>query len=481
MSDPQAPPAGHELKLWRPRNIGRLLRHGLGNLRSEDPENARMTQRMANAERRGLELVILCRTLMFAAGLVFYVVSLLLSNSRPTPQGIAFLSGMTAIGIVYFVAIGSRYERKWFKYVLVTVDIATLCGLVAFARVAPDVPQILVFRTFGIALLFPMIALAALSFSPRLVLWAGFAAVAFWWAAFLLVVSGMEETVSFSDIPMDAAGEAYTAVLLAPNFIGTGTRMVETLITAVVTGVLALAVARARRLFFAQVRAEMQREAERDKRSRITRQLGRYVPEVIAERLIRNPAGFAPKVYHGAVLILDIEGFTSWAEARSPDEVIGTLNDFLARCADEVGETDGVVIAFTGDGLLATFNSPVEVDEPEAKALEAAERLLVCGREYGFRLRIGIAGGELAAGSVGSRKRQAFTVYGDTVNRAARLEALAKEARVSLLVDDVIRAATDEPFVKLGSHVLRGMHTPTVVWARKGELGEEAASASTDS
>lgn len=470
-NDPEPRTSGRDLKLWRPRNVGRLLRHALESFRSEDPVNARMTQRMANAERRGLELIILCRTVAFAAGFIFYVVSLPLSNASPTWEGVLFLLGMTAIGVVYFVVIGGRYERRWFKYAMVTIDIATICGLIAFVPVADGVPQIIAFRDFGIALMFPIIALAALSFSPRLVLWSGGATIACWWGAFLYVTSGMETTLSYSDIPPGSSGSAYMAFVLSPNFIGTGSRMIETLLVSIVTGILALVVARARRLYFAQVRVEIEREAEREARSMITRQFGRYVPEMVAERLIKNPTGFTPKIYSGAVLVLDIENFTAWAAARSPDEVIGTLNEFLARCADEVGEADGVVIAFTGDGLLATFNSPVAVEAPEAKALAAGERLLKCGREYGFGLRIGIAGGELAAGSVGSSRRQTFTVYGDTVNRASRLETLAKEAGVSLLVDDAIRAASEAAFVSLGSHALRGMNAPTTVWVRVVERG----------
>ena len=153
------------------------------------------------------------------------------------------------------------------------------------------------------------------------------------------------------------------------------------------------------------------------------------------------------------------------AVPREPAAVIGALNDFLAACTNEINEAGGVVIDFTGDGLLATFNTPLEIDEPERQALAAAERLLDCGTAHGFKLRIGLAAGAMAAGSIGSRERQAFTVYGDTVNRAARLETLGKELGYPILVDSAVRTAVDTPLKGCGEHQLRGLNGPVSVWA----------------
>lgn len=467
-----APPPGSEaprrwLPLWRPRNVWRLFVRAVKSFRPQPEIEGAVAHRLKRAERRGLQFAILCRTVAYVVALVFYVVSTLLSNGAPTPAGIALFAAFIAIGVGHFILIGTRFDRRWFAYAAAAIDILAICALMAFvpAERNADLPLIYNFRTFGIYMLFPFVALAALSLSPRLVLWAGFVAVVGWWAAFVWVVAPMETRLSWSDVFAVETVEQYEAIVMSPHFIGTGTRMVETLVLAISALILALAVAKARRLFFAQVRAEVEREAERAQRARLTLQLGRYVPPTIARRLIDDPSGLVPQVRHGAVLVADIENFTAFANERAPAEVIAELNGFLAEAADVVGEAGGVVISFTGDGLLATFNTPLDVPQPERTALGVTGRLVACGRRFGFRVRCGVAAGEIAAGSVGSSSRQAFTVYGDTVNRAARLEALAKELGETVLVDTAVAAAAGGGTTPLGSFVLRGIAGAVPVFA----------------
>lgn len=453
------------LPQWRPRNVARLFRKAVASFKPQPGVERALAHRLKRAERRGLQLAILCRTVAFAVAGGFYVVSVLLSNASPTVGGVAIVAGLITVGVLHFMVVGTRFDRRWFAYAQSAVDILALCALMAFAP--PDsglgIPAIFNFRGFGIFILFPFVALAALSLSPRLVLFSGAVAFAGWWAAFLIVVWPMETRLSYSDASLATSFEEYASIVLSPDFIGTGTRMGETLSILIATAILALAVAKARRLFFAQVRAEAEREAERGKRARLTRQLGRYVPPTIARRLIDDPSGLQPQVRHGAVLVLDIEDFTAFAHGRDPAEVISELNRFLAEAAEVVAAEDGIVISFTGDGLLATFNTPLDVPEPERAALSAARALQVCGQRNGFRVRCGVAAGPIAAGSVGSDNRQAFTVYGDTVNRAARLEALAKEEGEAILVDAVIAASAGDDVRSLGVFRLRGFDDPVAV------------------
>ncbi|MEM7693900.1 MAG: adenylate/guanylate cyclase domain-containing protein [Pseudomonadota bacterium] len=456
------------LPQWRPRNAARLIQRGLVSFRPLADLDHHAATRLYRSERRGLQLAILCRTVGFGVALAFYVLSLTLSGSVPTIEGIALLAALAGLGVVHFIIIGTRLDAPWIKFLTTFVDIAAICALVAFLPLAGseggDVPQALAYRNFSVHLLFPFLALSALSFSPRLVLWAGASAVVCWWAAFIVIYFGTVDPISWTSLPQNASREEYLAVVLDPSFIGRGTRMVETLTVAIAAVVLALAVARARSIFVAQVRAEEGREAERNTRERITRQLGRFVPREIADRLVADPSGLRPQVRHGAVLVLDIEDFTGFADGQDPAAVIEALNTFLAECADGVGQAGGVVISFTGDGLLATFNTPLEVDAPEAAALSAARGLLACAADAPFAVRVGVAAGELAAGSVGSVDRQAFTVYGDTVNRAARLEALAKSLSRPILVDAAV-AGVEPSAEPLGPYTLRGFAEAVPVFA----------------
>ncbi|MEM6761901.1 MAG: adenylate/guanylate cyclase domain-containing protein [Pseudomonadota bacterium] len=456
--------------------MSRLFFRAVQSFGGTKPLNHHAETRLLNAERRGLQLAILCRTVGFGLATAYYVFSLLLSGDAPTLRGVALLAALTALGVAHFIVIGTRWDRPWLKFLTVAVDVLAICTVVAAIDLSRGsaVPQIYVFQIFGIYVLMPFIALAALSLSPSLVMWAGFLSVVGWWGAFIYIMLGMEMTLSWSDLPNNATRAEYEALVFSEFFVARGTRMVESISVIIVAAVLAIAVARAKHMFVSQVKAEEDREAERQARARITNQLGRFVPAAIARRLIEDPSGLSPQVRHGAVLVMDIQDFTAYAARRGPADVIADLNAFLAKCADYVSAGEGVVISFTGDGLLATFNTPLEVAEPEHMALEAARALTRCGREFGFVVRVGIAAGPIAAGSVGSNQRQAFTVYGDTVNRASRLEALAKDLGDQILVDNAIMEADPQHMDERGDHTLRGFRDPVSIWSAAPQEGQSS-------
>ncbi|MEM6847004.1 MAG: adenylate/guanylate cyclase domain-containing protein [Pseudomonadota bacterium] len=456
------------LPLWRPRNVARLIRSALTSFKPRGDVGFHAARRLETAERRGLQLAIMCRTLAFAVALIWCVLAFSLSGFAVPLIGVSVLFGLTALGVAHFMVIGTRFDSEALRYVTLGADVIMLSLIFALVPVDSDAdaPQIYAFRNMGIYLYFPFVALASLSLSARLTMWVGTVASLGYLAAFFYVTWTMENPVSWSAIPADATRQEFDAVFLSPDFIARGSRMGEALMMFGTTCIIALAVARARAIFFAQIRAEEAREAEREKRAAISRQLGRFVPSAIAERLIADPSGLEPQVRHGAVLVLDVVNFTSYAEGRNPAEVIADLNRFLASCAEGVSLSGGVVIQFTGDGLLATLNTPIDVAEPERVALSLCGRLLACAEEFGMRVRVGVAAGDIASGSVGSDERQAFTVYGETVNRAARLEELAKQLGVSVLTDSVVAAAVpDVQMASMGEHELHGFSTPVKVYS----------------
>lgn len=215
------------------------------------------------------------------------------------------------------------------------------------------------------------------------------------------------------------------------------------------SAILALAVRRARRVFFAQIEAEAERR-------RATELLGQFAPEDVAQEMLENDAALRPQVTHGAALVLDIEDFTKFASGKEPEAVIAALNDFLGVAADKVHDAGGVVAGFTGDGLLAAFNAGRALEHPSAAAVSVAVDLQASAARAGFATRVGVASGPLAAGAVGSSARRAFTVYGDTVNRASRLEAFGKECGEAILLDSAT-AASAPAARSLGVFRLRGL------------------------
>ena len=425
--------------------------------------------RFRDAQNRGLKIGIFCRTIAIVFALLWYAGAIAFAGQEPRYLTLIAIAFFAAIGIAHFFVIGTRHDQWWMKYLLFAIDISALCALFALLPISRtgEVPQIIAFRAYGIYYLFPLVVLACLSLSWTLVIWSGIVAVAGWWVAFLWVVSGMPQTLSWADIPAEATRQDYETIFLSIDFIGRGNRIEETGLLLIAACILAVAVYRAREVFFAQVEAEERGRAERDLRKNISDTFGRYVPSAVMDQLVESGGKIPPAQSRGSVLLLDIAGFTAFSADRPPEEVIKKLDSFLSAAADVVSSNHGVVISYTGDGLLASFNAPLDLDVPELAAVATALMLKEKAAEQGFDVRVGIATGDLVSGTIGSESRTAFTVYGATVNRAARLEALCKELRRTVLMDEATAKAAGpqhEP-VTVGTFRLRGATADDAVFS----------------
>jgi class 3 adenylate cyclase len=277
----------------------------------------------------------------------------------------------------------------------------------------------------------------------------------------------MERTLDWSDMTFPPTAEEFIAVFLDPDFVGTGSRIQETLFLMVAAVVLAIVVHRARRIVWARAEADQDREM-------ITRTFGQYVPEAVAKALIADRGVLTPKQQLATVLFVDIERFTSIAEPMEPARVIAMLSSFFDTVAGTIGRHNGVIIQFLGDGLMATFNAPLEDPEHAANGLRAALAIEAQVRETEFegvrlKVRIGVDTGPIAAGSVGGSGRQAFTVYGDTVNLASRLEALNKDHGTRILVSESTAEASGQRIglTEIGTVAVRGKQRPVKLFSPK--------------
>ena len=410
--------------------------------------------RLTRAEQTGLRLALACRSAITGVAFIWYVLAaFLFPEASPRIVTIAMLLAFTTVGVVHMRIIGTRYDRRWIKYAVYGLDSFAICATFALIPIsrADDIPQIIAFRSYGIYFLFPLLAMSCLSLSWRLVLWTGGAIIIGWWAAFLWVVAQMDSILSWADIPSNARRADYEITFLSMDFIGRGNRVEETGMILFAALALAVAVYRARAVFFAQVAADLEWRRERSLRERITNLLGRYVPETIAQELIKDDKPLKPQRGYGTVLVMDIAGFTAFSARHAPEVVIETLDKFLADAARCVSESGGVAISYLGDCFLVTFNAPMALDRPEEKAVNAAIELLEVARTHGFGIRVGLASGDLVTGIIGGAARQSFTVYGDAVNLAARLEAKCKELEVQILLDQATCGRIDAA-VRLTEH-----------------------------
>ena len=203
-------------------------------------------------------------------------------------------------------------------------------------------------------------------------------------------------------------------------------------------------------------------------RERLRRTFAYFVPESVAAALLADEGAIAPQEREATVLFADIERFTEIASRLAPREVMAMLNDYFGEIARIIHARGGVITQFQGDAVLACFNLPAADPEHARHAVEAALEIQRRIEETSFhggirlRTRVGISTGLVVGGTVGGGERLGYTVHGDTVNLAARLEALNKDlgtrillsARTAELLGGSVRLRD------LGPMVVRGFDTP---------------------
>lgn len=227
--------------------------------------------------------------------------------------------------------------------------------------------------------------------------------------------------------------------------------------------------------------------AERRSRTVAERQRGnlaRYVPQSVADSLADSDRPFAlDRTQDAAVMFVDIVGFTALSEGLSPQDSMTLLRDFLARVEQAVFAEGGTLDKFQGDGAMASFGVPEPGPQDAIGALKAsralADDVAAWNRERAaaalppVRIGIGLHFGQVLVGALGGTRQFQFTVAGDTVNVASRLEAFTRTCGATIAASDTIvdaaRAAGGDPaldgFVALPDQTLRGRAQPITIWA----------------
>jgi adenylate cyclase len=207
---------------------------------------------------------------------------------------------------------------------------------------------------------------------------------------------------------------------------------------------------------------------------------GRYVTREVAEHAIRHGAAPGGELLEASVLFADIRGFTTLTERSAPEALIAMLNRYYRLASAVIVEHGGMINKYGGDSLLAVFGTPLNpADDHARRALAAAldlpaalERFNADQRrraEPTIEIGIGVATGPILAGNVGSDDRLEYTVIGDAVNVASRLQAMTRELDATILVaDGTARAIADgHALEQVGQLPIRGKHEPVVVYAAR--------------
>jgi adenylate cyclase len=160
-------------------------------------------------------------------------------------------------------------------------------------------------------------------------------------------------------------------------------------------------------------------------------------------QLLSQPTSQTPELREVCVMVLDIRNFTTFSEVRPADEVVRYLNTLWGFMVRSVNEYNGIVNKFLGDGFLAVFGAPLTTGQDCANAIAASRRIIdeleqlaAAGTLPGTQIGIALHAGSVIAGNVGSAERKEYTVIGDVVNVAFRIEALNKEFGSKLLISE---------------------------------------------
>ncbi|MCM2256648.1 MAG: FHA domain-containing protein [Vicinamibacteria bacterium] len=224
-------------------------------------------------------------------------------------------------------------------------------------------------------------------------------------------------------------------------------------------------------------------QAEEKKRER----LGRFLsPQVTSRILAQSDASTdslgAPELREVSVLFADVVGFTSMSEKMSPQAVAYVLNDYLSRMTDVIFRHEGTLDKYIGDAIMAVFGAPLDMPDHAARAIKAGlemrERLEEWNAERRegptLRIRIGINSGQVIAGEIGSINKKEYTVLGDTVNIASRLESSVAKPMMVVVGNNTYQAAKDQfRYDFLGEVSLKGKEIKVPVYAVLGHLGTE--------
>lgn len=433
----------------------------------------RMFSSFHDMERTGLMLACAVR-----AVIVLLLVFVFAVTSPYVGDGSLFLLlmplGIAAIGIAQFEQERRFPTAYWAKYVFMAVDCAYLAFiLIARHSFASDLPPVTLAVKEGALLFFvAYLVHGAFSYSPRFIVWTG-VCITVAWGAVVGVAAAQPGT--FFTIAADAdVWRAYGD----PFYLPVIKIVYDYVILAFLTGGLAVAVWRSRQLVLAAVTSERAR-------SNLARH---FSPRVVEELSVREQPFGEVRRQPAAVLFADIRGFTTRCETMAPEQAISFLREFHGLMEDVIFRHGGTLDKILGDGLLAVFGVPDRGNGDAGDALACGFAMLEAVKrwntervprgEFEVQIGVGLHYGPLMLGDLGSERSMTFTVVGDTVNVASRLQALSKEMGTVLVASEaLVNAVKDEMRKELaliddlkfvGPKHLRGRENETVVYALEG-------------
>lgn len=233
-------------------------------------------------------------------------------------------------------------------------------------------------------------------------------------------------------------------------------------------GILAGIVARQLRRQFARTLEAVQ------ERQHVVEMFGQYVSPAVVDILVTQKVEIQGEMRHVCMMFLDIRDFTAYSEKRNPADVVRYLNTLFAFMVEIVNQHNGMVNKFLGDGFMAVFGAPLSDGRDVQNAVTAAQALIAKVNELSAaghipltRVGIGLHAGEAVTGNVGSAERKEYTIIGDVVNLASRIEQLNKQFGSQVLVSEAVWQTLQPPpsgAKPLGPVMVKGHAEPVPIY-----------------
>ncbi len=439
--------------------------------RAAEAPSRRAQDALARDKREGLDLAVKARWIALA------VIAILLPFINPRLEVLYYEALLCGFGLIGWAQkhIG-RLGLSRPELFLMFCDLA----LMTIACVAPnpfshvDWPLAMYYRFDNFVYFFVLLAGATLAYSWRTVVAMGTWTTGLWLSAVSLIWLFSGSYPELTDGAKAAFGNnERMAGILDPNNLRFELRVQEVVVFLIVAAMLALTSRRSNRLLIGHALLERERA-----------NLARYFSPNMVDELSSNDEPLKQvRNQNIAVLFVDIVGFTAFAADKTPEQVIDTLRAFHGRMEREVFRHDGTLDKYLGDGLMATFGTPLTGKTDARNALKCARAMATTVETWNgertadgeppIRASFGLHYGPAVLGDIGMNRLE-FAVIGSTVNIASRLEALTRVLGVVLAASDaMIERARQEPggeggelegFAKKPDQAIRGIGQPMTVW-----------------
>lgn len=372
-------------------------------------------------------------------------------NLEPWALGFYFVFTMVRLICAY-----RHYLPSWLLVLSAIMDIALLMILIWSFHIKYAQPPSFYLKAPTMIYVFIFIALRALRFEPKYILITGAVSVAGW-----LILMTYALTTTYHEVEITRNFVTY----LTSNAVLIGAEVDKMISVSVVTLVMAAAILRAQRTFY---RAALDQAAAED--------LSRFISREVADRITSADRPIQPgdgEQRTASVLFTDIEGFSTVSEKLTPGELAQMLNDYFCAVGEVITRHGGVITHYQGDLILVTFNAVTPDPDHQVNAVKTAIDIIkLCENrtfgkgEHWLLTRCGVNTGDIAVGAVGAQEQLAFTVHGDEVNVAARLEQLNKEFGTYIMCGENTVAGCENvcDFRPVTEVTVRGRETPTKVF-----------------